>query len=1420
LALLAVTIASSVSHAEQRTLYHFKAPLGATPRGALIEGPDGNLYGTTYGGGEHHGGTAFRMTPEGTVTTLHSFNRWVDGGHPVGPLVLALDGNFYGTTQFGGTQGPVSQGVDGGTIFRMTPAGAVTVVHAFTGGGGGSQPSSGLALGADGTLYGTTRKDEYYENGGGVIFSLTTSGTFTILKKFPTTGNGFEGNEPYGGLLYASDGNLYGMTQYGGSLIEGTQLRPCGNAGCGVIYRITPTGEYTKLYEFKEGQGGQHPMTALIQASDGYLYGMTSYDLWPNIIADGTSVFRMSLGGEVTHVAEIGKDDLRPNERLLEASDGNFYLTTPAGGSCLENAYSCGLIFRITKTGAVSIVHTFDYNDGAVPFAGLIQASDGALYGVTQYGGRSENGTTFKLTLGGTLTTLNHFDNTFGAYPTAGLARDAAGDFYGTTYLGGAFGLGTVYKITAAGALTVLHSFSGSDGANPRAGVRLASDGNLYGTTEAGGAQGYGTIYVMTPAGELTVMHSFNGLDGAYPQATLMEASDGRLYGTAEVGGPGGYGTVFSITPYNVLPGLSGLFTTEAAFDYLNGAYPVAGVVEGSDGNFYGATADGGPNTCGNGVGCGTFFKMTPAGVLTTLHFFDCCIESQPYGTPIQASDGHFYGTTYGVLNQQGSVYKVTLAGELTTLYSFNTPGSTTAAAFAGLIQGTDGALYGTSLGGDHNVYRLTLDGQITGLGSGSALIIASSPYGVLVEGEPGHFYGTYLTGDVDSGDIAIHDRGRIFEVVVKPELKVPVTSLDLGTVKEGAHGGNGFALTAIGNAPVTLAFAIDGDEGITQTNDCNGGLAAYRQCNVFVHFSPTQPGPHTGTLTITSNTEDSPHAITLSGTATAAAFLTQAPGSLSFADQDVATTSDPQSITFRNGGSLSMTLGPIVTGSEFPSSHNCPSTLAPDAECVLAVRFKPSTPGSRLDNVTVFCSPDCTRNDLRLSGTGVGAMAWVSPDYANFGNRAYGSTTTQAISLTNTGNVALEIDAIAITGDADFTQSNNCGSSLEPASGCTITLSFVPTQTTYRSGVLRITSNAANGTKTLNLSGYGTGATATPTVLAFGDQGVGGTGADKYVTLGNNGGTAFDINGIAVTGDFSYTSACGASLGNGSSCLIAVRFAPATMGAHSGSLTIQCSSASCPLSVPLTGTGRAVAMSASPGSLTFADRTVGSESASQDVTLTNTGNLGTPIALTLAGDYTLAHNCSSSLGAGLSCVAHIRFRPTAEGPRNGTLSVATNAAGSPLVVPLSGAGLVGAVSLSSTTLSFAEQQVDTMTEQEITLTNTGAGDITFETFQISGASFSGVHTCGHILAAGNSCGIDVRFTPPAGGTYDGTLVIYTDAPGSPHVVTLTGSGAVPSSDGDSDSVGGGGGGGFGAGLAWLLAAAAWRVRRRARGTH
>lgn len=367
------------------------------------------------------------------------------------------------------------------------------------------------------------------------------------------------------------------------------------------------------------------------------------------------------------------------------------------------------------QTATESIVYSFTgKTDSLSPGAALIQAPDGFLYGTTTGNFVTDFGEVFRISLAGALTPVYRFSGSgVSAAPVAPVLLGGDGNLYGTTYGNVLTGTdGMVYRLTAAsGTLTSLFSFSGdANGGNPGSGLIEASDGSFYGGTTTGASSppgpGHGTLFKVTSSGALTTLVTFNNINGASPFSAPIEGSDGNFYGVTANGGASNFGTFYQLTPTGVLTTLYN-FTGSG-----DGATPSSLLVEGPDGDFYGASGSNGAVSAANG-GNGTIFMIAPAGVLTTLHVFASATDgTNPTGLFL-ASDGNLYGdTSFGGANSKGTIFRVTRTGTFTTLYSFAATGDG-ASPQAALFQANDGNFYGTTSSGgtsqDGTVFKLAL---------------------------------------------------------------------------------------------------------------------------------------------------------------------------------------------------------------------------------------------------------------------------------------------------------------------------------------------------------------------------------------------------------------------------------------------------------------------------------------------------------------------------------------------------------------------------------------------------------------------------------------------------------------------------------------------------------------------------------------
>lgn len=417
---------------------------------------------------------------------------------------------------------------------------------------------------------------------------------------------------------------------------------------------------------------------------------------------------------------------------------------------------------------------------------------------------------------------------------------------------------------------------------------------------------------------------------------------------------------------------------------------------------------------------------------------------------------------------------------------------------------------------------------------------------------------------------------------------------------------------------------------------------------------------------------------------------------------------------------------------------------------------------------------------------------AVLSPTSLKFATQTLNTTSaSQAVTLSNSAPNALTISTIDFTGtDAkDFSQTNNCGSSLLGNSSCTIYVTFTPGGINTRTAVLNVADNAPGGSQTATVTGTGTAAELSPTSLTYASQTVGTTSAAQSVTLSDVSGTALSITSIAITGtnsgDFAVSSTtCGSTLAGKSSCTISVTFTPTASGTRSAAVTVTDNGGGTSQSATLTGTGAGVSLTISPSSLTYPVQVVGTSSTPQAVTLTNSSSSAvtiTTVAVTGTNlkDFSQTNNCGSSLAANSSCTINVTFKPTTINTRTATLSVTDSGTNSPQTVSLKGIGT--AVSLSPASLTFAAQTVGTSSSpQAITLTNVSAsGTVVISKLSITGSDsgdFSETNNCGSIAPKG-TCTINVTFKPTATGTRSASVSVADNGGGTPQTDALTGTG-------------------------------------------
>jgi uncharacterized repeat protein (TIGR03803 family) len=620
----------------ETVLHSFTGADGAQPSSGLTRDSAGNLYGTTLGGGSGHAGTLYKVDATGSFSMIYSFSPGAGGQYPDGGVVLDANGNFYGTTEKGGSAG-------NGVVYKIDSTGSETVLHDFGGRpADGAHPKAGVIFDGSGNLYGTTSKGGAY--GEGTVFELDSTGHVTILHSF----SGPDGRNPRFGVTRDASGYLYGTVALGG---------PDDN---GVVYKVGPPGptsSLTILHDFRGSAGGRTPSSGVILDNAGNLYGTTQYMGalgWGNL-------YELDPSGQETVLYNFSSQHggFRPAGTLLRDEAGNLFGTASSGGPSF-----IGLVYKLDPAGRQTVCSWFRAGpDGAGPQSSVIFDSAGNLYGTTSSGGVFDDGVVFKVDPSGHESVIH---NVAGEAPS-GLVFDTAGNLYGTTGGGGPANAGTIFRIDPTGHETVLYNFTGgADGAVPR-GVILDSAGNLYGATASGGSgcfPGCGVIYELDTSGNQTVLYTFTGgADGSDP-ATVIRDSAGNLYGSTVTGGSSNDGTLFKLDTTGTLTVLHTFGIEEG-----DGSVPLGTLTMDAAGNLYGTTQFGG--------GCppcaGVVFKVDPSGTESILHAFSGPDGANPRSSVILDSAGNLYGTTQlGGGAGQGVVFMIDPSGNETTLYTFS----------------------------------------------------------------------------------------------------------------------------------------------------------------------------------------------------------------------------------------------------------------------------------------------------------------------------------------------------------------------------------------------------------------------------------------------------------------------------------------------------------------------------------------------------------------------------------------------------------------------------------------------------------------------------------------------------------------------------------------------------------------------------
>jgi len=569
--------------------------------------------------------------------------------------------------------------------------------------------------------------------------------------------------------------------------------------------------------------------------------------------------------------------------------------------------------------------------------------------------------------------------------------------------------------------------------------------------------------------------------------------------------------------------------------------------------------------------------------------------------------------------------------------------------------------------------------------------------------------------------------------------------------------------------------------------------LAVGQSGTITVAVNPAAAGNVTGTLTVTGDGNSSPVVVNLSATGVGAGQpqLSVAPASIDFGAVSNG-LKGTANLLLNNAGSSDLTVSMMtVAGSAFGiTGITTPKIISAGQSAPLTVTFSPTTAGAASGSLSII-SNDPTNPTLAVPLTGQGTTAatgqlTASSTSLSFGSVGIGSVSTQQIAITNTGNAPVQISKITPSG-AGFTVTGlTAPATLDPSGSATLGVNFAPTQAGSATGSIVITSNANRSPMTITLNGTGTeaGLSVTPTSFNFGSIVEGQTKSQSF-TVKNTGTAYVTIAQIAANGSgFSvFGLATPATLAAGQSATFNALFAPGAAGNLSGSVVITSNTPNSPNTVPLSGTGTAasVTLSSNPTSVSFSAVTVGS-SGSKTVTIANTGNT----ALTISRVSVNAKDFSATgittpqtLNAGQSAALNVSFKPSASEQISGNITV-TSSQGASAVIPVSGGGVQAALTVTPPSVSFGNVTVGIPNSQTIQLTNSGTGVLTISQLSATGTGYStSALTLPLSLNPSQTVTFNVQFAPPSAGSASGSVSIVSNAPNSPAVIGLSGSGVA-----------------------------------------
>ena len=601
-------------------------------------------------------------------------------------------------------------------------------------------------------------------------------------------------------------------------------------------------------------------------------------------------------------------------------------------------------------------------------------------------------------------------------------------------------------------------------------------------------------------------------------------------------------------------------------------------------------------------------------------------------------------------------------------------------------------------------------------------------------------------------------------------------------------------------STPVSSTLQFSGSSGFVASSVTappplsisNLNIAPNNCCSANVTFTPSQSGPFSSIVSINSNDSVSPLNIPVFAYAGTSAF-TVSPTSINFEYVKTGTTSSQQvTVTNTSGSPAYVTQVSLLGNPQTSQTNNCTGPIT--STCSITATFAPTTVTSGTGTLSITDQNGLTTTaSLTSSSYSTGPVLTLGTSSLNFPDQNVGTTATESLQLSNTGDQPLTIQSM--TTAAPFSVTTPC-TAIPVGGNCQASISFKPTATGESSQTLTITSNAVNSPQTIPLTGTGVtpSFSATPTSLSFGYQKVGVASAAQQITLKNTSSQAMTIANIAIAPPFAQTNTCGGTIASGATCTISVTATPTATGVQNQALQIiDQNNGSTAVALSVTG------YSAGPilnygmnGSLSFGNQLVSTTSSAQSLTLQNIGDAPAQIQpITISGEFAESTTCGSTIQPGASCAIKVTFTPTSIGNQSGTLTIAGNFPNSPLTFALSGTGTAVQLQITPASVDLGSEFVGvTGLPKTVTLSNTGNLPVTVQSINTTGP-FGSLNACGSIIQPGDACAIGIFFQPTAVGSQTGTLAITDNAPGSPQQIQLSGTGSsinVAASSGSSTS--------------------------------